>query len=103
MWWTSWRVRWVRMLTRFVALIEKHAAKQSPTRIEELVKIFVHATKVCWMSLLEALASMAGRTIGLTMRRWRRGFGRWRAGLTEVAQLDPVETRETCIHDPARA
>lgn len=30
----------------WVGLIEKHAAKQSPTRIEELVKIFVHATKV---------------------------------------------------------
>lgn len=36
----------VAMLTGSVALIEKHAAKQSPTRIEELVKIFIHATKV---------------------------------------------------------
>ena len=29
-----------------VALVEKGALKQSPTRIEELVKIFIHATKV---------------------------------------------------------
>lgn len=28
-------------------MLEKHAVKQSPSRIEELVKIFVHATKVC--------------------------------------------------------
>ncbi|KAK3724139.1 trifunctional hydroxymethylpyrimidine kinase/phosphomethylpyrimidine kinase/thiaminase [Vermiconidia calcicola] len=28
------------------ALMEKHAGKQSPSRIEELVKIFVHATKM---------------------------------------------------------
>ncbi|KAF2167706.1 hypothetical protein M409DRAFT_21859 [Zasmidium cellare ATCC 36951] len=28
------------------ALVEKHAFKQSPTRIEELVKIFIHATKM---------------------------------------------------------
>jgi hydroxymethylpyrimidine/phosphomethylpyrimidine kinase / thiaminase len=28
------------------ALIEKVAPKQSPTRIEELVKIFIHATKM---------------------------------------------------------
>lgn len=34
------------LLTIPTALIEKHAVKQSPSRIEELVKIFVHATKV---------------------------------------------------------
>ncbi|KAK3709838.1 trifunctional hydroxymethylpyrimidine kinase/phosphomethylpyrimidine kinase/thiaminase [Vermiconidia calcicola] len=28
------------------ALMEKHAGKQSPSRIEELIKIFVHATKM---------------------------------------------------------
>jgi hypothetical protein len=28
------------------ALIEKHTSRQSPHRVEELVKIFVHATKV---------------------------------------------------------
>ena len=30
-------------------MIERHAVLQSPSRIEELVKIFVHATKVCVM------------------------------------------------------
>jgi thiaminase len=29
-----------------VGLIEKHAVKHSPDRIEELVKIFIHATKM---------------------------------------------------------
>ena len=28
------------------ALIEKHASLQSPTRIDELAKVFIHATKV---------------------------------------------------------
>lgn len=28
------------------ALIEKHAVHQSPKRVDELVKIFIHATKV---------------------------------------------------------
>ncbi len=27
-------------------MIERHAALQSPSRIEELVKVFIHATKV---------------------------------------------------------
>jgi len=27
-------------------LLEKHASLQSPSRIEELVKVFIHATKV---------------------------------------------------------
>lgn len=31
---------------RKTELLEKYAAKQSPSRIEELVKIFIHATKV---------------------------------------------------------
>jgi hypothetical protein len=29
-----------------IALTEKHASQQSPARIEELVRIFIHATKV---------------------------------------------------------
>lgn len=28
------------------ALIEKHAVHQSPKRVDELVKIFIHATRV---------------------------------------------------------
>lgn len=30
------------------ALIERHAVHQSPKRVDELVKIFIHATKVSW-------------------------------------------------------
>ena len=30
-------------------LLERHAVLQSPGRIEELVKVFVHATKVSWV------------------------------------------------------
>lgn len=30
-----------------IELLEKHAVLQSPSRIEELVKIFVQATNVC--------------------------------------------------------
>lgn len=38
----------------FTALVEKHAFKQSPNRIEELVKIFIHATKVsCSIHMLD--------------------------------------------------
>lgn len=29
------------------AILEKHAVLQSPSQIESLVRIFVHATKVC--------------------------------------------------------
>lgn len=29
------------------AMLEKHAMLQSPSQIESLVKIFLHATKVC--------------------------------------------------------
>lgn len=41
--------RFETLLTAWVAidLIEKHIQLQSPSRIEELVKIFIHATKVC--------------------------------------------------------
>lgn len=39
-----------------IELVEKHAVQQSPSRVEELAKIFIHATKVwrpscraaCW-------------------------------------------------------
>ena len=34
------------LLTICAELVEKLAFKQSPNRIEELVKIFIHATKV---------------------------------------------------------
>lgn len=31
------------------ALLEKHMAEQTPQRVEELVKIFIHATKVRYL------------------------------------------------------
>ncbi|KAI5356944.1 putative thiaminase-2/PQQC, pyridoxamine kinase/Phosphomethylpyrimidine kinase, thiaminase II [Septoria linicola] len=37
---------YMRAVRSGCALVEKHAHKQSPTRIEELVKIFIHATKM---------------------------------------------------------
>lgn len=41
----------VKLLTKKIPpcppdLVEKHAHKQSPQRIEELTKIFIHATRV---------------------------------------------------------
>jgi thiaminase len=40
------RPRLPMILLSLTALIEKHAAKQSPDRMEELAAIFIHATKV---------------------------------------------------------
>jgi len=37
-------------------LVEKHAVKQSVSRIEELVKIFIHATKVRSFDCVASLA-----------------------------------------------
>lgn len=52
-----------------VGLLEKYAVLQSPSRIEELVKIFIHATKV-----------RAHLHISLNCKaddyRWRLGSGR---------------------------
>lgn len=31
-------------------LLERHAVKQSPYRVEQLVRIFIHATRVCLAS-----------------------------------------------------
>lgn len=41
---------------RLAALLEKHAVLQSPSQVESLVKIFVHATKVCGCTFLVGLA-----------------------------------------------
>lgn len=47
---------YVAAVAKGCELIEKHAINQSPKRIEELVKIFVHATKVCtWTAILNLL------------------------------------------------
>lgn len=35
----------------YLELLEKNIRLQSPSRIEELVKIFIHATKVCFRKI----------------------------------------------------
>jgi hypothetical protein len=51
-------------------LVEKHAANQSPSRIEELVKIFIHATKVSRKCKVEV------KTADLvTDGNWLLGYG----------------------------
>ena len=45
------RRMWMRMRMRMLTaddkeLLERHAVLQSPSRIEELAKVFIHATKV---------------------------------------------------------
>lgn len=52
-------------------LVEKHAVKQSTSRIEELAKIFIHATNVSRIP-----AQRAGFSL-LTVPRWRRVSGIW--------------------------
>ena len=51
-------------------LYERHAVNQSPARIEELVKIFIHATKV-------TIISYVSRYLELTSVRWKQDFGTW--------------------------
>jgi thiaminase len=49
--WCSKTGNWTKTHT-VEALLERHALLQSPNRIEELVKIFIHATKVRTAPLL---------------------------------------------------
>lgn len=53
-------------------LIEKHAVKQSASRIEELVRIFIHATRV---SL--SFFNSGGRMQLADQTRWKWVFGTW--------------------------
>ena len=48
--------------------MEKHAGKQSPSRIEELIKIFVHATKV---SRTVSLENGANDLVQMEVGFWR--------------------------------
>ncbi len=52
--------------------LEKHAVKQSPSRIEELVRIFIHATRVCAAPVFILMKPLTN-TIG----RWRPASGIW--------------------------
>lgn len=53
-----------------IALAEKHAVKQSPSRIEELVQIFIQAIRVSIDRVLKWFVAN-----GLV--RWRLDSGRW--------------------------
>jgi hypothetical protein len=61
-------------------LLERHALLQSPVRIEELAKIFIHATKVSVSS--QCMSGHAVLHFALcshllnTQSRWRLHFGR---------------------------
>lgn len=56
------------------ALLEKNAVLQSPSRIEELVKIFIHATKV------GQVRDPTNETSMLTVRQMETGFWDMGAG-----------------------
>jgi hypothetical protein len=51
-------------------LLERNAVLQSPSRIEELVKIFIHATKV-------RLTLIQREVIADFLDRWRLDSGIW--------------------------
>ena len=52
------------------ALIERNVALQSPSKIEELVGIFIHATKVSVIFIVKLL-------IKLIFHRWKQASGTW--------------------------
>lgn len=54
------------------AILEKHAVLQSPSRIEELIKIFIHATKVS--------SSEEARRYMLMLTSWKMETGFWDMG-----------------------
>lgn len=73
-------------------LLEKHAILQSPSRIEELVKIFIHATNVSG-----PLAHITG-TILINWSRWRPASGTWEVGShrakEELVKTGPIVMTE---------
>lgn len=64
---------YVQAVTTGSELLERHAAEQSPTSIERLVKIFIHATKVSCPRLYPHIVTgpRANRD-----GRWRLGSGK---------------------------
>ena len=60
----------VRLTVR-IDVLEKHAVLQSTSRIEELIKIFVHATRVCILCHNKDLQS------AYVSCRWRPVSGVW--------------------------
>lgn len=77
----------------FPELLEKYAALQSPSRIEELVKIFVHATKVSasfllsWKVGLTFLAADGDRLLGDGFRGRCRMIGKCMSVMLGISTL----------------
>jgi hypothetical protein len=77
-------------------LVEEHAGRQSVSRVEELARIFIHATNVspatfrpCYLCLL-------------TWNRWKGVFGIWVSGtegLPEQADRYMMQTIRLCSGD----
>lgn len=63
-----------KLYSPVIDAIEKHALLQSPSRLEELVKIFIHATNVSFPPPLEPMNDV---TDGLEMETgfWNMGEG----------------------------
>jgi thiaminase len=78
----------IRYMTNSVAdLIERHAVLQSPSRIEELAAIFIHATKVGVPPPNTSICGWLTRSI----RRWKQGFGIWEIA-SDKTIIDKLET-----------
>lgn len=67
-----------------VELVEKHAAKQSPSRIEELVQIFVQATRVGFLCLKDGVQ----RLIQFLDGDWVLGHGFESVNMVGYAKIE---------------
>lgn len=65
--------RFVARLLTLQAMIEKHAVLQSPSRVEELVKIFIHATKVRFLFFSKGIIKSMLRLYKLETGFWDMG------------------------------
>lgn len=57
-------------------LLERNAVLQSPSRVEELVKIFIHATKVSRPMTDPLGVRSRGDLVAELSHRWKLAFGR---------------------------
>ena len=58
-----------------VATLEKHAVLQSPSQIENMVGIFMHATKVRGFHFPGMASWLGVRLVADCLSRWRRNSG----------------------------
>ena len=59
-------------------MLERHAVLQSRSRIEELVKIFIHATKVREVFRKREVNADS------VLPRWKQGFGIWEQAINDT-------------------